>query len=114
MHPLIQPHSELVRVAIIDTGVLFDKRTRMMYGSRVKEVRSFVGTYCPEDGVLCPEGEDVDGHGTHATSLFLETDPFSEVFVAKVFESRDEKQGESTQKELQHRIAKVRSINRLI
>ena len=107
MQPLLLPHSEFVKAAIIDTGALFDSKVRKMYGERVKEVRSFVEVNCGDDGVLCPAGEDVDGHGTHATSLFLEVDPLSEFFVAKVFESRDEKQSETTQDELHLRIAKV-------
>jgi hypothetical protein len=107
VHPFLNFHAHPIKVAIVDTGVQFDKKTRIMYGPRLKEVRSWTDPQSGKEGVLCPDGEDMDGHGTHATSVFLEVDPFSEVFVAKVFESRDEKQGASMQTELQHRVANV-------
>lgn len=79
----------------------------MLYKGRVKEVRSFVREECGETGVLCPKGEDMDGHGTHAASVFLEIDPFSEVYVAKVFEKRGQKQGKALQEALQVGVARV-------
>ena len=109
VHSSLGQHSDLVRVAIIDTGAVFDKKTMMIYGSRVKEVRSWVGLHGNKDGLWRPDGEDTDGHGTHATSVFLEVDPYSEVYVAKVFDSRDEKQGIAMQTKVQTRIANVSS-----
>lgn len=107
VHPFIETPGRPVRIAVVDTGVFFNRRTRKLYEGRLKEVRSFTRKEDGEQGALCPEGEDLDGHGTHATSVLLDVDPFSEVYVAKVFDSRDQKQGETLRSELQLGVARV-------
>lgn len=50
---------------------------------------------------------DVDGHGTHATGLLLKVAPHAEVFMARVFESRHEKQGVGTTEDIGRRVSHV-------
>lgn len=64
-------------------------------------------------GALCPNGDDADGHGTHATSVLLDVDPFSEVYVAKVFEGRHQKQHPFFGEKLQLGIAQAGQIRQM-
>jgi hypothetical protein len=43
----------------------------------------------PEEGVpISLSDSDRDGHGTHAASVLSSTDPYCEIFIAKVFNGR--------------------------
>lgn len=106
--------TEPVRVAIIDTGAFFRPKIRRLCGNRLKEVRSFVSMESGESGALRHDGEDADGHGTHVTSVLMDVDPFSDVYVAKVFESKHQKQGELPMKDLAVGIARVSTKSYLI
>ncbi|KAK5723184.1 hypothetical protein LTR17_013904 [Elasticomyces elasticus] len=105
--PLHLHPSRPVRIAVIDTGVSFSKTTAHMYGRRIGEIRSWVCTADSVNGVAQQYGDDSDGHGTHAASVVLNTDPFCEVYVAKVFEGRSEKFGASTTEETHQAIARA-------
>ncbi|KAK5710289.1 hypothetical protein LTR17_018995 [Elasticomyces elasticus] len=83
------------------------KTTAHMYGRRIGDVRSWVRTADSGNGVAQQYGDDSDGHGTHAASVVLNTDPFCEVYVAKVFEGRSEKFGASTTEETHQAIARA-------
>lgn len=79
-----------VKVAIIDTGVLLDARVRNLYGSRLKECRSWLRSNDPK-GTLHQEGTDQDGHGTHCTSTMLKCTPEDcEVYVGQAFAAHAE------------------------
>lgn len=61
-----------------------------LYGARIKEYRTWIGSGSDIDGRALSEGQDHDGHGTHSTSAFLRASTSgADVYVAQVFESRD-------------------------
>ena len=82
-----RPDLPPVKVAILDTGFHVCEKTWMLYRSRVKEVRSWLGQ-TPID-ITQSGGNDPDGHGTHCATAFLKcASGTCELFVAQVFKSR--------------------------
>ena len=82
-------------MAIIDTGASFGAKAARMYSRRIKDCRSWVGT--TEQTHACGEPQsykdcDLDGHGTHTASVLLATDKHCEIYIAKAFRARKEKQ----------------------
>jgi subtilisin family serine protease len=78
--------SQNVKVALIDTGVQLHENVRHMYGSKLRECRSWLPSCDDPAGVTKPDGADEDGHGTHCTSALLKCIPEDcEVYVAQVF-----------------------------
>jgi hypothetical protein len=50
----------------------------------------------------------LDGHGTHATALLLQVAPDADVYVARVFEGKQDLKGNVMAGEFHKRIAGVR------
>jgi hypothetical protein len=79
-----------VKVAILDTGFHIGERAWMLYDTRVKKIRTWLGQ-TPED-IIVPGGNDPDGHGTHCATAFLKCASDScELFIAQVFDNRPNK-----------------------
>lgn len=118
VHPMLSvcPPKPPVRVAIIDTGAIFNRKTAIMtYDDRIKEYRTWVGAGSSSDGEREPtQGKDDDGHGTFVTSVLLDVDPFCEVYIARISETREALTDLGTQVPIQSRIANVRFLARLI
>lgn len=126
----------LVRIAVLDTGACFQRfAIDHIYDGRLKEVRSWrpkassrarfdnkIGEIIPFDekpfyDMTDLVGEDNEGHGTHTTSLLLEStrDTNFEVYVAKVFDRRNDTQGDkATQEEIEEGIANVSSARKIV
>lgn len=98
-----------VRIAILDTGALLDPASLSVYDDRLVECRNFQTTWGGESSIRMSHGGDDDGHGTHATDLLLELTEHSEceIYVAKVFGKRSEKQNAKANAETEKAIAKV-------
>lgn len=79
-----------VKIAILDTGAKLGKHACSLYGSKIKEYRTWLQ---PEEAHLSraiPGGHDGDGHGTHSAAAFLKSSPaLVEVYIAQVFDKRD-------------------------
>lgn len=96
-----------MKIAVLDTGVSFANWA--LYQHKIAEQRSWVGVKDKKLGAnFSGENIDTDGHGTHTTSVLMETSPSCEVYVAKVFEGRREKSGETPVEATQQAIANVR------
>lgn len=109
-----QPRKEPVKVAILDTGAKFDpKMLEMAYEGRIKEYRSWTDQGCGKRGKILDDGNDDDGHGTHAVSLLLQVARHCEVYVAQVFPSRFSKRDANVDRDVVDSIANV-SIPQLV
>lgn len=120
VHPIFFPR-ELnvppVRVAILDTGANFDDRTsRYLYDNRIVDYWSWCATPNSAQGKsmfsgrnrnILPEGRDLDGHGTHVMSVLLEVAPFCEVYIAKVFEGRNDMKDDVSSANTAQRVSNV-------
>ena len=99
-----------IRIAVLDTGLQLSKKAKVTFSKRLPVCRSWLEpTYFP-NGDLNSGDIDTDGHGTHATGLLLTTAPYADVFVARVFESRHEKQGAGISQIIGQRIAHVSHV----
>ena len=111
VHPLIKREmvgsGTQVRIAILDTGLELPEDCQCIYSDRIRECRSWLDAFGLEDGNPETGNIDVDGHGTHSTGLLLEVAPNAEIFVARVFESRGEKQGKQATEATQVRVSQV-------
>ena len=103
---------ERVKVAILDTGASLDPIIiKERYSGRIAEYRTWCDTPVSESGREILHGEDADGHGTQITSVLLDVAPQCRVYIAKIFESRMNKNSEVLNRSTQTRIAFV-SIER--
>lgn len=88
-----------VKIAVLDTGaLLFDHKMKLLYNDRLKECRSWLGRDCAAAGVELVTGGDENGHGTHMTSLLLDSIPIAalNIYVAQVFGGKYKCQGQTT------------------
>jgi hypothetical protein len=93
-----------VRIAILDTGMDLPNHVLWSPGSRrIRSSKSWVRSKIGEDEV-----EDLDGHGTHAVGLLLKVAPEADIYVARVFEKNNEREGAVSTLEINAGIAKVR------
>jgi hypothetical protein len=102
------------KVAILDTGVFFDKALRSeRYGKRLGECRSWCDqTDESRDGKGTSSENDCDGHGTQSAAVFMDVAPKARLYVAKIFEGHQaNRQGQNiTANDVtQQRIANVGS-----
>jgi hypothetical protein len=81
---LIETPTRPIKVAILDTGV--DGTHSQIRGS-IESGTIFSGKGFPD--TLEPF-KDIDGHGTHAASVFLKTAPNALLCVARICAKRDE------------------------
>lgn len=98
------------KIAIIDTGACIDELViDMKYDGRLKECRSWLDESDGATGRAEGFNSDPIGHGTHATSLALESSMHSncEVYVARVFATRLGRQSIEAQCETHAAIAQV-------
>jgi hypothetical protein len=108
VHPLLSPACpEKIKIAILDTGVHLPEGCDLIYQDQIIECRSWLST-TESEGVLFDSNADTDGHGTHATGLLLHLAPHAAIYVARVFEGRNEKQGKEMAAATQKRVAQVR------
>lgn len=114
VHPLIireteGPCIERIRIAILDTGLQLPEECGFIYSDRVRECRSWVGPLGngDGDGDLENGNVDINGHGTHSTGLLLEVAPNADIFVARVFEDLDAKQGRRRMEATSQRVSQV-------
>ena len=112
VHPLItRPNmgsgTERIRVAILDTGLELPEDCRSDYANQIRGCRSWLGVDENEEGNSETRNFDVSGHGTHSTGLLLEVAPNAEVFVARVFENPDKREGQQTIETTQRRVSQV-------
>ena len=104
-----------VKIAVIDTGVCIDEAIlEQRFDGRLKECRSWLDDGDGENGAVIPPCADAVGHGTHATSLVLQATEHTgcEVYVAQVFNSREDQQSGKSRQATQVAIARVCMIQR--
>ena len=87
-----------VKIAILDTG--FDGKLEEFHqqGVRIKAYKSWVTTVDTPIQAKSPSGlqrrfmrdncKDEVGHGTHLTALILQTNPWADLYVARVTDQR--------------------------
>jgi hypothetical protein len=82
----------------------------VVYEDQDIECRSWLTTTEPEGVPFNPfDGNgDTDGHGTHATGLLLDLAPHAAIYVARVFQGHNEKQGKEMATATQKRVEQVR------
>ncbi|KAK3176017.1 hypothetical protein OEA41_007339 [Lepraria neglecta] len=78
-----------IRIAILDTGISLPQVASWSYEDRLLGFKSWL-TSAPEDGDLTKGDQDLDGHGTHAAALLLQTAPNTDIYIARVFKDRKE------------------------
>ena len=87
-----------VKIAILDTGLDGTLEEFQQQGVRIKAYKSWVTTLNTPVQAESPLGlqrrfvrdncKDEVGHGTHLTALILQTDPWADLYVARVTDQR--------------------------
>ncbi|KAF4629433.1 hypothetical protein G7Y89_g8714 [Cudoniella acicularis] len=95
-----------VRVAIIDTGIDLPEVDLCLYEDRLKDSLSFFDDKT-DRSAMKSEYKDLDGHGTHAAALILRVAPKADIYVARVFGSRN--LGSTPAADIHDRIVRVGS-----
>jgi hypothetical protein len=104
-----------IRVAVIDTGLELSEAAMDSLdpdGERIKECVSFFDDDSKNDDkdgnpIAIKGFIDLDGHGTHSAALVLKVAPTVELYVARVFKTRDENDPSVTAAHIQERVARV-------
>lgn len=104
-----------VRVAVIDTGLDLSNSARMSLDpedDRIKECVSFFdgngeNRGCDDTPVLVSGFKDLDGHGTHCAALIMRIAPTAELYVARVFPTKEDSTPDATAAHIHERVARV-------
>ena len=94
-----------VKVAVLDTGLIFDSDMDARFSDRYEAYCFIETTETPETPVIC--NEDADGHGTHVAHTILETGTNCKVYAARICKERYEVSSDMASKATAGRIAKV-------
>lgn len=112
-------HLYPVRVAILDTGINLSNAALNVLDpndDRIRECLSFFdskGNNNNDEGQplmikeTAPGYKDDDGHGTHAAALILQVAPTAELYVARVFQSKQESASDIDNAKIHERIVRV-------
>ncbi|CEJ90862.1 hypothetical protein VHEMI06615 [[Torrubiella] hemipterigena] len=94
-----------IKIAVLDTGFQLDEALQENYKAEGRIVAAQCKSFCSQDHDNRDWDVDIDGHGTYVGQIVLDVAPTSELYVAKVFQSRKDLQSQQWAVEVQQNIA---------